>query len=277
MIELGKFQKLKVLRFVSIGAYLGTGEKDEEVLLPKKQVPEDISLGEDIEVFIYRDSQDRLVATTRTPKLSVGEVAPLKVIEITDIGAFLDWGLEKDLLLPFKEQTVKVEEGNEYIVGLYVDKSDRLCATMDTYSVLSSDSPYKVGDMIEGMIYSIKKDVGIFVAVDGKYHGMIPISESMRLYSRGEWIKARVIHIDEEGKLRLSFRLNVVDQMDKDSYTILKEIEKQGGTLFLTDKSEPEAIKKHLSMSKKAFKRGVGRLLKDGKIEIEEDYIKLVK
>lgn len=277
MIELGKFQKLKVLRFVSIGAYLGTGEKDEEVLLPKKQVPEDVSLGEDIEVFIYRDSQDRLVATTRTPKLSVGEVAPLKVIEITDIGAFLDWGLEKDLLLPFKEQTVKVEEGNEYIVGLYVDKSDRLCATMDTYSVLSSDSPYKVGDMIEGMIYSIKKDVGIFVAVDGKYHGMIPISESMRLYSRGEWIKARVIHIDEEGKLRLSFRLNVVDQMDKDSYTILKEIEKQGGTLFLTDKSEPEAIKKHLSMSKKAFKRGVGRLLKDGKIEIEEDYIKLVK
>ena len=277
MIELGKFQKLKVLRFVSIGAYLGTGEKDEEVLLPKKQVPEDISLGEDIEVFIYRDSQDRLVATTRTPKLSVGEVAPLKVIEITDIGAFLDWGLEKDLLLPFKEQTVKVEEGNEYIVGLYVDKSDRLCATMDTYSVLSSDSPYKVGDMIEGMIYSIKKDVGIFVAVDGKYHGMIPISESMRLYSRGEWIKARVIHIDEEGKLRLSFRLNVVDQMDKDSYTILKEIEKQGGTLFLTDKSEPEAIKKHLSMSKKAFKRGVGRLLKDGKIEITEDYIKLTK
>lgn len=277
MIELGKFQKLKVLRFVSIGAYLGTGEKDEEVLLPKKQVPEDISLGEDIEVFIYRDSQDRLVATTRTPKLSVGEVAPLKVIEITDIGAFLDWGLEKDLLLPFKEQTVKVEEGNEYIVGLYVDKSDRLCATMDTYSVLSSDSPYKVGDMIEGMIYSIKKDVGIFVAVDGKYHGMIPISESMRLYSRGEWIKARVIHIDEEGKLRLSFRLNVVDQMDKDSYTILKEIEKQGGTLFITDKSEPEVIKKQLSMSKKAFKRGVGRLLKDGKIEIEEDYIKLAK
>ena len=277
MIELGKFQKLKVLRFVSIGAYLGTGEKDEEVLLPKKQVPEDISLGEDIEVFIYRDSQDRLVATTRTPKLSVGEVAPLKVIEITDIGAFLDWGLEKDLLLPFKEQTVKVEEGNEYIVGLYVDKSDRLCATMDTYSVLSSDSPYKVGDMIEGMIYSIKKDVGIFVAVDGKYHGMIPISESMRLYSRGEWIKARVIHIDEEGKLRLSFRLNVVDQMDKDSYTILKEIEKQGGTLFITDKSDPEEIKKQLSMSKKAFKRGVGRLLKDGKIEITEDYIKLTK
>ena len=277
MIELGKFQKLKVLRFVSIGAYLGTGEKDEEVLLPKKQVPEDVSLGEDIEVFIYRDSQDRLVATTRTPKLSVGEVAPLKVIEITDIGAFLDWGLEKDLLLPFKEQTVKVEEGNEYIVGLYVDKSDRLCATMDTYSVLSSDSPYKVGDMIEGMIYSIKKDVGIFVAVDGKYHGMIPISESMRLYSRGEWIKARVIHIDEEGKLRLSFRLNVVDQMDKDSYTILKEIEKQGGTLFITDKSDPEEIKKQLSMSKKAFKRGVGRLLKDGKIEITEDYIKLTK
>ena len=148
---------------------------------------------------------------------------------------------------------------------------------MDTYSVLSSDSPYKVGDMIEGMIYSIKKDVGIFVAVDGKYHGMIPISESMRLYSRGEWIKARVIHIDEEGKLRLSFRLNVVDQMDKDSYTILKEIEKQGGTLFITDKSDPEEIKKQLSMSKKAFKRGVGRLLKDGKIEIEEDYIKLVK
>lgn len=277
MIELGKFQKLKVLRFVSIGVYLGTDEDEGEVLLPKKQVPDDISIGEEIEVFIYRDSKDRLVATTNKPKLSIGEVAPLKVIEITEIGAFLDWGLEKDLFLPFKEQTVKVEEGNEYIVGLYVDKSDRLCATMDTYSVLSSDSPYKVDDMVSGMIYSIKKDVGIFVAVDGKYHGMIPISEAMRLYSRGEWIKARVIHIDEEGKLKLSFRLNVVDQIDKDSYTILKEIEKQGGVLFLTDSSDPEDIKKQLSMSKKAFKRGIGRLLREGKIEIAEDYIKLTK
>ena len=189
----------------------------------------------------------------------------------------MDWGLEKDLLLPFREQTIKVEEGNEYMVGLYIDKSDRLCATMHTYEILSAESPYNVDDMVEGMIYSIKKDVGIFVAIDRRYHGMLPISEALRIYKRGDMIKARVVEKDEEGKLKLSLRLKPLEQIDKDSYTILKEIEKQGGFLALNDSSEPDEIRKQLSMSKKSFKKGLGRLLREEKVELKEDGISLKK
>ena len=139
MILLGERQILKVVRFATIGAYLG--DEDEQVLLPKKYVPSTLCIDDEIDVFIYRDSKDRLVATTEKPKLTLGTIALLKVSQITDIGAFMDWGLEKDLLLPFREQTIKVEEGNEYMVGLYIDKSDRLCATMHTYEILSGESP----------------------------------------------------------------------------------------------------------------------------------------
>ena len=275
MILLGERQILKVVRFATIGAYLG--DEDEQVLLPKKYVPSTLCIDDEIDVFIYRDSKDRLVATTEKPKLTLGTIALLKVSQITDIGAFMDWGLEKDLLLPFREQTIKVEEGNEYMVGLYIDKSDRLCATMHTYEILSGESPYNVDDMVEGMIYSIKKDVGIFVAIDRRYHGMLPISEALRIYKRGDLIKARVVEKDEEGKLKLSLRLKPLEQIDKDSYTILKEIEKQGGFLALNDSSEPDEIRKQLSMSKKSFKKGLGRLLREEKVELKEDGISLKK
>lgn len=275
MIKLGEMQILKAARFVSIGAYLADEESGEDVLLPRKYVPESLAIGDEIQVFIYKDSEDRLVATTLKPKVQLGEVASLRVSQITEIGAFLDWGLEKELLLPFKEQTVKVEEDHEYMVALYIDKTNRLSATMKTYPELSTDSPYNANDMVEGVIYSIKKDVGIFVAVDRKYHGMLPISEALRIYKRGDIIKARVVSKDEEGKLKLSLRLNVPDQIDKDSYTILKEAEKLGGFLALNDSSEPEDIKKQLNMSKKSFKKGLGRLLREGKAEISENGIKL--
>ena len=268
MIKLGEQQILRVVRFSTIGVYLG--DEEEQVLLPKRYVPATLCIDDEIDVFVYKDSEDRLVATTEKPKITLGTVALLKISQITDIGAFIDWGLGKDLLLPFREQTVKVEEGNEYMVGLYIDKTERLCATMDTYAILSTDSPYVVDDMVEGIIYSIKKDVGIYVAVDSRFHGMLPISEALRIYKRGDKIKARVISKDEEGKLKLSLRLKPVDQIDKDSYTILKEIEKQGGYLDLNDSSDPEIIKKQLSMSKKAFKRGLGRLLREGKVEIKD-------
>ncbi len=273
MIKLGEQQILRVVRFSTIGVYLG--DEEEQVLLPKRYVPATLCIDDEIDVFVYKDSEDRLVATTEKPKITLGTVALLKISQITDIGAFIDWGLGKDLLLPFREQTVKVEEGNEYMVGLYIDKTERLCATMDTYAILSTDSPYVVDDMVEGIIYSIKKDVGIYVAVDSRFHGMLPISEALRIYKRGDKIKARVISKDEEGKLKLSLRLKPVDQIDKDSYTILKEIEKQGGYLDLNDSSDPEIIKKQLSMSKKAFKRGLGRLLREGKVEIKDSGVSL--
>ncbi len=273
MIKLGERQILKTVKFSTVGAYLS--DESEEVLLPKKYVPKTLCIDDEIDVFIYRDSKDRLVATTEKPKLTLGTVALLKVSQITDIGAFMDWGLEKDLLLPFKEQTIKVQEGKEYMVGLYIDKSDRLCATMHTYEMLSKRSPYDVDDMVEGVIYSIKKDVGIFVAVDRRYHAMLPISEALRIYKRGDVIKARVVDKDEEGKLKLSLRLKETQQIDKDSYTILKEIEKRGGFLGLNDNSEPDEIRKQLSMSKKSFKKGLGRLLKEEKIELKENGVAL--
>ena len=175
MIELGKVQMLQVIRLTQIGAYLNSSEEknSEDILLPKNQMPPELNIGDDIEVFVYNDSEDRIISTVKKPKLTLGEMAVLKVVETTKIGAFLDWGLEKDLLLPFKEQEGDVKKDAEYLVALYVDKSNRLCATMKIYNLLSSASPYKKNDRVHGIIYSFNSQFGHFVAVDNKYHGLI--------------------------------------------------------------------------------------------------------
>ena len=163
MIELGKKQTLTVVKTVDFGIYLAedkNADAENRVLLPKKQVPEGTKTGDTLEVFIYKDSQDRLIATTREPKLQVGQTALLKVVQVTKIGAFLDWGLEKDLLLPYHEQTLRVREGEECLVALYVDKSSRLCATMKVYHYLSTRTPYVVGDTVKGRVYEIRSFCG---------------------------------------------------------------------------------------------------------------------
>lgn len=277
MIELGKIQELEVVRKTEIGMYLNS-KSDKigpDILLPIKQVPQDVQTGDEIEVFIYRDSEDRLIATTKKPKIVLGELGVLKVVETTRIGAFLDWGLEKDLFLPFKEQIGKVEKGREYLVGLYVDKSDRLCATMKTNKILTSKSPYKVNDKVQGIIYRINKDMGAFVAVDNKYDSMIPKHEVYSSHRIGDKIEARVTKVREDGKLDLSIREKANVQTDEDVIQILTKMIKNGGILNLNDDSSPEEIKKQLNMSKGAFKRAVGRLLKEKKIQITEKGIKL--
>ncbi|TAH63370.1 MAG: S1 RNA-binding domain-containing protein, partial [Gottschalkiaceae bacterium] len=261
MIELGKIQELEVVRKTEIGIYLNS-KSDKigpDILLPIKQVPQDVQTGDEIEVFIYRDSEDRLIATTKKPKIVLGELGVLKVVETTRIGAFLDWGLEKDLFLPFKEQIGKVEKGREYLVGLYVDKSDRLCATMKTNKILTSKSPYKVNDKVQGIIYRINKDMGAFVAVDNKYDSMIPKHEVYSSHRIGDKIEARVTKVREDGKLDLSIREKANVQTDEDVIQILTKMIKNGGILNLNDDSSPEEIKKQLNMSKGAFKRAVGR------------------
>ena len=165
--ELGKRRMLTVVKTVDFGIYLGTSE--ERVLLPKKEVPKEIEIGDPVEVFLYKDSSDRLIATTAEPKITLGELAVLTVKDTGKIGAFLDWGLPKDLLLPFKEQTAKVKKGDEVLVALYVDKSGRLCATMKVYEKLRTDSPYKKDDHVEGIIYETSDNFGVFVAVDNCY------------------------------------------------------------------------------------------------------------
>ena len=170
MMRLGEKQKLIVVKKVEFGVYLAEQvEHEKRVLLPAKQVPQGTELGDEIEVFLYRDSKDRIISTTQEPKLKMGEAKPLKIISVQRIGAFLDWGLEKDLFLPYKEQEGKIQEGDEILVRLYIDKSGRLCGSMkEIYEILETDSPYRIGDMVTARVYEFSDNFGTFAAVDDR-------------------------------------------------------------------------------------------------------------
>ena len=268
---LGKKRTLMVVKKVDFGVYLGTNE--ERVLLPIKQVPRDIEIGDPIEVFLYKDSSDRLIATTNTPKITLDEMAVLEVADTAKIGAFLNWGLEKDLLLPFKEQTSKVKKGDKVLVALYIDKSGRLCATMKVYPKLRTDHSYQKDDQVQGIIYDRSDNFGMFVAVDNCYSALIPKREAFGDLKVGDVVEARVAKVREDGKMDLSVRKKAFMQMDDDATIILRRIEEYGGKLPFTDKADPEVIAKEFGLSKNAFKRAVGRLLKEKKIKITEKNI----
>lgn len=272
-MKLGVKQVLTVVKTVDFGVYLGNDE--ERVLLPKKQVPAGIEPGDPVEVFLYKDSSDRLIATTNEPKLTLGGLAVLEVADTNRMGAFLNWGLEKDLFLPFKQQTAKVEKGDQCLVTLYIDKSNRLCATMKVYHQLQTDSPYKKDDKVTGIIYDRSDEFGLFVAVDNLYSARIPKKECNGRLRVGDVVEARVTGVKEDGKLDLSVRDKIPEQMDKDADMILNAIRRQNGVLPFTDKADPEVIKSEFGISKAAFKRAVGRLLKQGKIQMKEDGIEL--
>ncbi len=280
MIELGKTQELTIVKQVEFGVYLAdTSEGSDpakKVLLPKKEVAPDAKVGDIVTVFIYRDSKDRIIATTRVPELSVGETAVLEVKETGKIGAFLGWMLEKDLLLPFKEQTKRVVPGEKCLVALYIDKSDRLCTTMKVYPYLKTDSPYQKDDQVEGVAYEINEKYGIFVAVDNHYQALIPKREPDFGVKVGDHIKARVSEVLEDGKLTLSLRDKAYIQMNKDADKIMQMLLKEGGKLPFNDKADPELIRQFTGMSKNEFKRAVGNLYKQRLIVIEKDGIKKV-
>lgn len=278
MLELGKRQVLEIVKKTDFGIYLAESEDSQDkVLLPKKEVPEGASCGDKMDVFLYRDSKDRMIATTRHPKLMLGEVAVLEVKDVTKIGAFLDWGLEKDLMLPFKQQTRKVRQGEQCLVALYIDKSGRLAATMNVYEYLDLNSPYKKDDHVQGRIYQISEQFGVFVAVDDKYSGLIPRRDAAGNYYIGDMIEARVTAVKPDGKLDLSSREKAYLQIEEDAEAIMEAIEEFSGVLPFTDKANPEVIKRELGLSKNAFKRGVGRLLKEGRIVITERAIRKVE
>ena len=218
MIRLGEVQTLQIVKKVEFGVYLGEeADAEERVLLPKKQVPEQARVGDGIEVFIYRDSKDRLIATVHVPKLTLHSVARVRVAQVGKVGAFLDWGLEKELLLPFKEQTRRVSAGEECLVALYIDKSNRLCATMNVYPYLLVDSPYQKEDRVRGTVYEISRNFGAFVAVDDKYSGLIPQKELYGAVQVGDVIEVRVTAVKEDGKLNLSIREKAYLQIEKDA------------------------------------------------------------
>lgn len=275
MIELGKKQILTIVKKVEFGVYLADAKQgtEEKVLLPVKQVPEDAQLGDGLTVFVYRDSKDRLIATTKTPVLEVGQFALLTVKQVGKFGAFLDWGLEKDLLLPFKEQTAPVQAGDQCLVALYIDKSNRLCGTMKVYHYLKTDNPYKKDDKVQGIVYEISRNFGIFVAVDDCYSALIPKTEPAGDIRVGDRISARVTEVKEDGKLSLSVREKAYIQMNSDAEKLLELIDKAGGELPFSDKADPELIREKTGMSKNEFKRAAGNLYKQRLIVIEKDRI----
>lgn len=276
MIQLGKKQELTVVKKVDFGVYLGedmeAGEK-ERILLPKKQVPEGTETGSKLQAFIYKDSSDRFIATTKDPKLELHQTAVLRVAQVGKIGAFLDWGLEKDLLLPFREQTKKVKEGEECLVALYKDKSSRLCATMKVYHYLHTSSPYILGDTVSGRVYEISDNFGVFVAVDDRYSALIPKREAQGTYLVGEMLSCRVTEVKEDGKLNITDKEKAYLQINEDADNVLKVIDEFAGVLPFDDKASPEVIQREFGLSKNAFKRAVGHLLKEKKVRIKDGRI----
>lgn len=278
MIELGKYQRLTIVKKTDFGVYLAQEKNDEDrILLPAKQVPENAMIGDELKVFVYRDSDDRLIATTNIPKLTVGEIAVLKVNDVTKIGAFLDWGLERDLFLPFKEQTERVRPGNEYLVSLYIDKSNRLAATMKVYKFLKIAGDFEKDDEVEGIIYEINENIGAFVAIEDEYHGLIPNKEIHERLHVGDRIRGRVTDVREDGKINISIHQKAYIQMGEDGEKVLAVIEEYDGILPYNDKASPEVIYRDFQMSKAAFKRAVGGLYKAKKIQITENSIRIVK
>ena len=292
-VPTGKTQTLRIFRLTPYGAYVGLPAMDPDyaILLPKKQVPSDAREGEDITVFTYRDSEDRPVATTRKPVAEAGEFAYLRVKASTKIGAFLEWGLEKDLFVPFKEQEEKLEAGREVMVYVYLDKADRLLATTRIYDRLSPapKGVFQKNDEAVAAVYRTQQDFGVFAAVLPKgetveqgrayrelYFGLVPKEMVFTKYRVGDTFSGRVIRVREDGKLDLSTRKRAFEQLDADGEVILRKAEEYGGELPFSDNASPEIVKRELGMSRNAFKRALGHLYKARRVEILEDRVRVL-
>ena len=279
MFKLGSTQTLTVVKKSPHGVYLEAMDNDDSnatVLLPANQVTDSMLIGSLVDAFIYRDSDDRLIATTATPNLVMGQFALLTVKEVNDIGAFLDWGLAKDLFLPYKEQKKDLTAGDKVFVTLYIDKSGRLCATTRVYDLLYNNHNYSQGDTVSGTVFDINPRLGAFVAVDNKYLGLLPTHLSDSKVSIGDVLTATVKEIKEDGKITLKIRENAHIQMDADAVVILEKLQANDGYLPYHDKSSSEEISSYFGFSKNAFKRAIGRLYKEHKIVIENDGIRMI-
>ena len=276
MVKTGKLNKLKVVKEVDFGLYLDGGDKGE-ILLPGRYVPENCAVGDEIEVFIYRDSEDRIIATTEKPYVMVGGFACLKVVSVTANGAFLDWGLPKDLLVPFSEMEHKMEEDKRYVVGLYVDEhSDRIVgsAKLDDFLYDESEDEFNVGEEVD-LFVANKSDLGYKLIVNESHWGLLHNQEAVRNLKRGENLKGFIKNIRPDGKIDLCLRLLPSEKTGDVSDLILKELRKEGGFIPLTDKSSPEEIKALFGVSKGHYKKAVGALYKRKMITIEQGGIRL--
>lgn len=275
MYKIGEYQDLNVDHKAETGYYLKAEEAYDEILLPFNEVIGEIVEGQVVRVFIYIDNKDRLVATMKTSKVCVGELAYLKLVSEVEFGAFFDMGLQRDLFVPLQEIGFTLKKNHSYLIRVYLDKSKRLCGSTKVYDVLGTDHAYKLHDQVSGTVIRVNPEVGIYVALENKYKGMVPIQTCFMDLDEGQVLDFRVIRIREDNKIDLSTQLKLADQMDTDADKIYAMLNQEGGRLNFHDKSRPEDIKDKFQMSKKAFKRAVGRLLKEEKIEIYDAYIEL--
>jgi predicted RNA-binding protein (virulence factor B family) len=278
MIHIGTDNTLTIIRQTQHGLYLGTDVEGEEVLLPNKYVPRQFEIGQEVTVFVYLDHEQRLVATTLEPFIYINEFALLRVSHTNDVGAFLSWGLEKDLFVPFREQARKMETGKRYLVYLYLDeKTNRLVASSKTNQFLSNDDlKVAVGDEVD-LIISHITEAGINVIVNERYKGLMYRNEVYDdSLKPGDRMTGYVKNIRPDNKLDISLKKPGYEHVEPSAQQILNELQANRGFLRLNDGSHPEDIKSVLKMSKKTFKKAIGLLYKEKKIEIKDDGIYLI-
>jgi uncharacterized protein len=277
MAELGKKNNLTVIKSLDFGVYLDGGDLDE-ILLPIRYVPEGCTVGDQLEVFVYLDTDDLLIATTETPKAMVDECAVLKVVEVNQVGAFLDWGLPKDLLVPFGEQQKPMQVGQSYVVYLYIDQaSERIAASTKLDKFLGDTSPYFKEQQQVDLLICGRTDLGYKAVVNGSVIGLIFNSEVFKPIRIGQTIKGFIKRIRPDKKLDLCLQLVDRETLDTLSEQILSFIKAQGGQTTLTDKSSPNEISQHFGVSKSSYKKALGKLYKKRLINIEKQLVSLVK
>jgi predicted RNA-binding protein (virulence factor B family) len=278
LIPIGQHQDLTILRHTTVGLFLGDEEGDEDVLLPNKYCPANFEIGEKINVFVYRDHEERIIATNLQPKILLHQFALLRVTSVSNIGAFMDWGLEKELLVPFREQRQKMEEGRWYIVYLDLDeKTDRLYATNKIEKRLKNDSLTVITGEAVDLIVMKKTDLGFSVIVNQRHEGLIFDSDIFTKLNIGDKIKGYVKQIRDDNKIDISLQpIGFENFNDPNCELILSKLKAQKGFLPITDKSTPEEIYKQFGISKKAYKKAVGTLYKQRKVILQPDGIKLV-
>ena len=276
-IELGKFNQLEVVKEVDFGVYLDGGEEGE-ILLPTRYVPEDCMIGDILNVFLYLDMDERLIATTLTPYVQVGQFACLEVSWVNEYGAFLNWGLMKDLFVPFREQKMKMQVGRKYVIHAHLDEeSYRIVASAKVERYLSKDKPeYAAGDEVNILIWQ-KTDLGFKAIIDNKYSGLLYENEIFTSLETGMEMKAFVKQVREDGKVDLILQKPGFEKIDDFAKTLLDYIREQGGRISLNDKSPAEDIYDTFGVSKKTFKKGVGDLYKKRLISLHEDGITLAE
>lgn len=276
-IELGKFNQLEVVKEVDFGMYLDGGEEGE-ILLPTRYVPEDCSIGDMLNVFLYLDIDERLIATTLTPYVQVGQFACLEVAWVNEYGAFLNWGLMKDLFVPFREQKMKMQVGNKYVVYAYVDEeSFRIVASAKVERYLSKEIAEYAQDEEVGILVWQKTDLGFKAIIDNEYSGLLYDNEIFQDLRTGMTLKAYVKQVREDGKIDLMLQKPGFEKIDDFSKTLLEYIQEHGGQININDKSPADDIYAMFGVSKKTFKKGVGDLYRKRLIVLQEKGITLAK